>query len=109
MDTTKNAILCHLSSVPYPVNLSPSKKSLQPSWVFFLAPGEKPKYIKVKHLDSIEMVTFCFLLVTRERLALLFNLLFSEFQIFFFFVKIECGLYLLDRFDVLISKMIFKK
>jgi hypothetical protein len=28
---------------------------------------------------------------------------------FFFFAKIECGLYLLDRFDVLISKMIFKK
>jgi hypothetical protein len=46
----------------------------------------------------------------RERLALLFNLLFSEFQIFFFFfAKIECGLYLLDCFDVLISKIIFKK
>jgi hypothetical protein len=44
-----------------------------------------------------------------ERLALLFNLFFSEFQFFFFFAKIECGLYLLDRFDVLISKMIFKK
>ena len=28
---------------------------------------------------------------------------------FFFFAKIECDLYLLDRFDVLISKMIFKK
>jgi len=28
---------------------------------------------------------------------------------FFFFAKIECGLYLLDRFDMLISKMIFKK
>jgi len=28
---------------------------------------------------------------------------------FFFFAKIECGLYFLDRFDVLISKMIFKK
>jgi hypothetical protein len=27
----------------------------------------------------------------------------------FFFVKIECGLYLLDCFDVLMSKMIFKK
>jgi hypothetical protein len=27
----------------------------------------------------------------------------------FFFAKIECGLYFLDRFDVLISKMIFKK
>jgi hypothetical protein len=28
---------------------------------------------------------------------------------FFFFAKIECGLYFLDRFDVLMSKMIFKK
>jgi len=28
---------------------------------------------------------------------------------FFFFAKIECGLYFLNRFDVLISKMIFKK
>jgi hypothetical protein len=27
----------------------------------------------------------------------------------FFFAKIECGLYFLDRFDVLISKIIFKK
>jgi len=27
----------------------------------------------------------------------------------FVFAKIECGLYLLDRFDVLISKMISKK
>jgi len=27
----------------------------------------------------------------------------------FFFVKIECGFYFLDRFDVLMSKMIFKK
>jgi len=28
---------------------------------------------------------------------------------FFFFAKIECGLYFLDRFDILMSKMIFKK
>ena len=28
---------------------------------------------------------------------------------FFFFAKIECGLYFLDRFDVLMLKMIFKK
>ena len=28
---------------------------------------------------------------------------------FFIFAKIECGLYFLDRFDVLMSKMIFKK
>jgi len=28
---------------------------------------------------------------------------------FFFFAKIECGLYFLDRFDVLMSKTIFKK
>jgi hypothetical protein len=34
---------------------------------------------------------------------------FQRISIFFFFAKIECGLYLLDRFDVLISKMIFKK
>jgi len=27
----------------------------------------------------------------------------------FFFIKIECSLYFLDRFDVLMSKMIFKK
>jgi hypothetical protein len=27
----------------------------------------------------------------------------------FFFVKIECDLYFLDRFDVLMSKIIFKK
>ena len=27
----------------------------------------------------------------------------------FFFAKIECGLYFLDRFDVLMSKIIFKK
>ena len=27
----------------------------------------------------------------------------------FFLAKIECGLYFLDRFDVLMSKIIFKK
>jgi len=27
----------------------------------------------------------------------------------FFFAKIKCGLYFLDHFDVLMSKMIFKK
>jgi hypothetical protein len=42
-------------------------------------------------------------------LVLRLNLLFTEFQIFFFFAKIECGLYFLDRFDVLMSKIIFKK
>jgi len=34
---------------------------------------------------------------------------FHRISIFFFFAKIECGLYFLDRFDVLMSKMIFKK
>jgi hypothetical protein len=34
---------------------------------------------------------------------------FDQILIFFFFAKIECGLYFLDRFDVLVSKMIFKK
>ena len=32
----------------------------------------------------------------------------SNFK-FFFFAKIKCGLYFFDRFDVLMSKMIFKK
>jgi hypothetical protein len=30
-------------------------------------------------------------------------------KFFFFFTKIECGLYFLDRFDVLMLKIIFKK
>jgi len=34
---------------------------------------------------------------------------FHQISIFLFFAKIECGLYVLDRFDVLMSKMIFKK
>ena len=33
----------------------------------------------------------------------------SKFEFFFLFVKIEFGLYFLDRFDVLMLKMIFKK
>jgi len=41
-------------------------------------------------------------------LVLRLNLLLTEFQ-FFFFAKIECGLYFLDRFDMLMSKIIFKK
>jgi len=41
-------------------------------------------------------------------LAMRFNLFFTKFQNFFL-GKIECGLYFLDRFDVLISKIIFKK
>jgi len=31
------------------------------------------------------------------------------YDYFFFFAKIECGLYFLNRFDVLMSKIIFKK
>ena len=34
---------------------------------------------------------------------------FRQNSIFFFFVKIKFGLYFLDRFDVLMSKIIFKK
>jgi nucleoside-diphosphate-sugar epimerase len=34
---------------------------------------------------------------------------FHRISIFFFLAKIECGLYFLDRFDVLMSKTIFKK
>ena len=46
-----------------------------------------------------------------EKLTSLCGRLFgsTEFQIFFFFAKIEYGLYFLDRFNVLISKIIFKK
>ena len=43
------------------------------------------------------------------RLAVRFNLFLGKIQIFFFFAKIKCCLYFLDRFDVLISKMIFIK
>jgi hypothetical protein len=41
-------------------------------------------------------------------LALRLNLRLIKF-LNFFFAKIECGLHLLDRFDVLMSKIIFKK
>jgi hypothetical protein len=34
---------------------------------------------------------------------------FDQISIIIFFAKIKCGLYFLDRFDVLMSKMIFKK
>jgi len=37
-----------------------------------------------------------------------FTTVFRQILIFFF-ATIECGLYFLDRFDVLMSKMIFKK
>ena len=37
------------------------------------------------------------------------ELAFDQISNFFFFAKIECGLYFFDRFDVLISKIIFKK
>jgi len=43
-----------------------------------------------------------------KRLVLRLYLRFVQIWIFFF-AKIECGLYFLDRFDVLMSKMIFKK
>ena len=49
----------------------------------------------------------CIILATysfRDSLAVRF----AKFWIFFF-AKIECGLYFLDRFDVLMLKMIFKK
>jgi len=43
----------------------------------------------------------------RDCLTVRFNLYFVKF--WFIFTKIECGLYFLDRFDVLMLKMIFKK
>jgi len=41
--------------------------------------------------------------------GIVFVTVFRQILNFFFFVKIECGLYFLNRFDVLMSKMIFKK
>jgi len=34
---------------------------------------------------------------------------FDQILNLFFFAKIKCGLYFLDRFDMLMSKMILKK
>jgi len=52
------------------------------------------------------MTTASSLIFLRERLV---QPVFQRILNFFFFSKIECGLYFLDRFDMLISKMIFKK
>ena len=46
--------------------------------------------------------------ILRHHLALRFNLRLAKFH-FFFFAKIERGLYFFDHFDVLMSKIIFKK
>jgi len=48
-------------------------------------------------MKALENVCYC-----------VFTCVSSKFE-FFFFAKIKCGLYFLDRFDVLMSKMIFKK
>jgi len=37
------------------------------------------------------------------------NLYLIKFYFIFFFVKIKCGLYFLDCFNILILKIIFKK
>ena len=41
--------------------------------------------------------------------GIVFVIVFRQILNFFFVAKIECGLYFLDRFDVLMSKIIFKK
>ena len=52
-------------------------------------------------------ISFSYPAIFRVCLAQRLNLCLIKFH--FFLAKIECGLYFLDRFDVLISKIIFKK
>jgi len=48
-------------------------------------------------------------LFTGSKLSLLVQVVFLVIFLNFFFTKIEYGLYVLDRFDVLMSKIILKK
>jgi hypothetical protein len=83
-----------------------------------IAKTEKAKKLDVLHNKPEEIADFFRVYGTRSLrkgllkpscLALRLNLRLIKFQFFFFFAKIECGLYFLDRFDVLMSKIIFKK
>ena len=47
--------------------------------------------------------------ISKSSFGIVFVTAFHQILNIFFFAKIECGLYILDRFDVLMSKMIFKK
>jgi len=87
-----------------------------------ISTGRKPnggcKKIKIKIQNQPEEVYRCdpflslnhiiFLVFFGETLGNVWFCVSFKFD-FFFFAKIECGLYFLDRFDVLMSKMIFKK
>jgi hypothetical protein len=48
-------------------------------------------------------------LKNKRTFGIVFVPVFCSNLIYFFFVKIKCGLYFLDCFDVLMSKIIFKK
>jgi len=54
---------------------------------------------------GIQVILKCFM----GLFSIVFVIAFYQILIFYFFAKIECGLYFLDRFDVLMSKIIFKK
>jgi hypothetical protein len=47
--------------------------------------------------------------VIKGLFGIVFVTAFRQILNIFFFAKIECGLYFLDRFNVLMSKMILKK
>jgi len=55
------------------------------------------------------MFFFKFHRTSKRPFGIAFVIVFHQILKFFFFAKIECGLYFLDRFDVLMSKIIFKK
>jgi len=69
-------------------------------------------YLRVLTILGARMLLSNLLTITTSKVAFgsAFLPVFCEnLNFFFFFAKIECGLYFLDRFDVLMSKIIFKK
>jgi len=75
--------------------------------------GDKERAIKKSASEDVCAVSATLRVVSRfERnteYKTLFGIAFHQILNFFFFTKIECGLYFLDRFDLLMSKIIFKK
>jgi hypothetical protein len=65
----------------------------------------KKKKLKVQNEDCLKTL---FIVLSKSLFGSAVEPAFDRISNFFF-AKIECGLYFLDRFDVLMSKMIFKK
>jgi len=74
--------------------------------------GDKERAIKKSASEDVCAVSATLRVVSRfERnteYKTLFGIAFHQI-LNFFFAKIECGLYFLDRLDLLMSKIIFKK